>query len=401
MAPETTTRHERLGLSVAWGYVFGPLLMLFVFVVLVPDADGPSPWDGVAFRSGILEMAANFRILDELVDLGIVQAADVGSGILKVDLDLVAVSDRKFGSAALWLSIALVFLSLLLRSIRQRVLCGYAGLPADVRGQMSSYFYGRGMNLFFPFGPGDSGVVRALVRSGGSEQAATVAVSHGRVLELVGIIVVLVPGLLYLGWGGAVGTLLWTTVLVTAVVSLTRPLGWRESGRPHSNPLRHVWEAFGGTALRQALGELMAAPSRLLALLALSVVALLLEVGAYWFIKQAFSSPMDDYVLMKDIPVIPFTVVGVVAALTRIIPYTFASFGVYEIVAILMFRIFGEGYLSATTVALLESLLLNTATLVLFVASVQANRTPSILETWREFFEASTERARQSPETLS
>ena len=94
-----------LGVSIAWSYVFAILLMAFIFTILMPDADGPSPWDGQAFRAGVLEMAANFRILDELADLGIVKVADVGDGWLNVDLDLIGVSDRRFGGSAFVLAI--------------------------------------------------------------------------------------------------------------------------------------------------------------------------------------------------------------------------------------------------------------------------------------------------------
>ena len=56
-------RNGSLTSSVGWGYVFGFLLMLFVLLILLPEADGPSPWDPVAFKSETLKLIANFRIL--------------------------------------------------------------------------------------------------------------------------------------------------------------------------------------------------------------------------------------------------------------------------------------------------------------------------------------------------
>jgi len=103
-----TSDRQYLGISVAWSYVFALLLMLFIFTILVPDADGPSPWDGQAFRSGILEMAANFKVLDDLADLGIVRVADVGDGWLNAELGLIVVSDRRFGWAPFYLALGLV-----------------------------------------------------------------------------------------------------------------------------------------------------------------------------------------------------------------------------------------------------------------------------------------------------
>ena len=102
---------------------------------------------------------------------------------------------------------------------------------------------------------------------------------------------------------------------------------------------------------------------------------------------------MDDYVLMKDITLVHFAIVIAVANIGRIIPYTFASFGIYEIVSVFMFRVFGEGYLSATTVTLLDSLLINSLTLVLFLLSLMLTRFPSILDTWSNFFDQSAARS--------
>jgi len=92
---EPSGPHDYGGLrsSVGWGYVLGFLLMLFIFLILIPDADGPSPWDAEAFQSSVLEFFANFRILDELADLSVVKVADVGEGLLKVDLDLICDPD--------------------------------------------------------------------------------------------------------------------------------------------------------------------------------------------------------------------------------------------------------------------------------------------------------------------
>jgi len=124
----------------------------------------------------------------------------------------------------------------------------------------------------------------------------------------------------------------------------------------------------------------------------LSVVILFIEIIGYWSIKQAFSSPMDDYILMKDILFVHFVVVIAVANIARIIPYTFSSFGIFEIVSVFMFAVFGEGYLSGATVTLLDSFLINGLTFVFFLFALIINKCPSILETWRNFFSQSVAR---------
>ena len=380
---------KRLGLSVVWSYVFAVLLLAFIFVILVPDADGPSPWDARAFRSGMLEMFANFRILDDLADLSIVKVADVGEGWFDVDLDLVKVSARRFGWAPFYLSLVLVAVALLLRGIRQRLISSHLGVGPSVRGQVSSYFFGRGLNLFFPFGPGDTGTYQTLVDHGAPEEAASSIVFYNRLFEVLAIVLVLVGGLVYLGWGGAVVPVFWTVLLVSVVVSLTRPLGRASSGGGRWNLFAHLWAVFNGRALAAATRQLLKTPGFLLGVLSLSLVAFSIEILGYWCIKQAFSSPMDDYVLMKDLGFIQFMIVIAVANMARVLPYTFASIGIYEIVSVLMFRVFDEGYLSGATVSLLDAFLINGLSHAAFIIVLWLGRCPSTLETWRAFFRQS------------
>ncbi len=387
------SRGGPLSLSVAWGYVFGFVLMAFVLLILVPEADGPSPWDAVAFRAAILELFANFRLLEALADMGILRVADVGEGFLTVDLDLLAVSRRSFGWAPFAVAVSFVALSFLLRGLRQRFLASHFGLPHGAPGQTASYFFGRGMNLFFPFGPGDLGTARALDGGDGASERAADVVFYNRVFELSALLGILVLGLVYLGWGGAITAVTWTVFLVAAAVSLTQPLGWSSSESKGWNVLARLWRAFQGRELLDALARLSSKPSFLVGLLLLSGLAVFLEVVGYWSIKQAFSSPLDDYVLMKDLSFVRFTIVVVVAGVTRIIPYTFASFGLYETVSIVMFWVLGEGFLAGTTVTLLDSILFNMMTLVFFVVSMRVASCPSVLETWNRFYELSARRS--------
>ncbi len=381
-----------LGLSVAWGYGFALLLILFIFTILVPDADGPSPWDPVAFRKGMIETIANFRILDELADLSIVKVADVGEGWLIVDLDQIGVSNRRFGYAPFYMALTCAALLLFLRAVRLRLLTRHFGISSSVKGQLSAFFFGRGMNLFFPFGPGELGTIQMLSDNDAPPKAAATSVFYNRVFEILSINVALIGGFIYLGWGGAVEPFFWTIILIAGVVSLTRPLGRGSDAMGRFAVLRNIWSAFGGDTLQEATRQLLHTPSFFLGILLLSMVTLGLEIFGFWSIKQAFSSPMDDYILMKDLTFIPFMIAMSVAALARVIPYTFASFGIVEFVMVIMFRIFDQGFLGGATVALLCSLLVNGVTFLFFVMSMWVSRCPSILETWHTFFDQSAAR---------
>jgi uncharacterized membrane protein YbhN (UPF0104 family) len=339
----------------------------------------------------MIELIANFRVLDELADLSVVKVADVGDGLLTVDLEQIAVSNRKFGFAPFALALVAGTLCLFLRAVRLRLLTRHFGIPSSVKGQLSAFYFGRGLNLFFPFGPGELGTIQALADRGATAGAAATAVFYNRVFETLTLGLYLLAGFVYLGWGGAVGPLVWTVVLIAGVVSLTRPLG--RGGAAPSGIAGQIWAAFGGDTLRQATLELLRTPSYFVGLLALSIVTFGFEVCAFWSIRQAFSSPMDDYILMKDLTIVPFMIVVAVAALARVIPYTAAGFGVVELVMVVMFRAFGQGFLGGTTVALLCALLLNGLTFLFFVMTLWIGRCPSILETWHTFFDRSAANA--------
>jgi Lysylphosphatidylglycerol synthase TM region len=383
-----------LGISVAWGYGFALLLIVFILTILVPDADGPSPWDPVAFRKGMIEMIANFRILDELADLSIVKVADVGEGWLNVDLEQIGVSNRRFGYAPFYMALAAAVLCLFCRAVRLQLLTRELGIPSSVNGQLAAFFFGRGINLFFPFGPGEFATIHTLAENGAPRHAAAAAVFFNRVFEILAIHAFLLWGFIYLGWGGAIEPFFWTVILIAGVVSLTRPLGRGGESRSRLRFIANVWEAYRGAMLVQAVRELLRRPGFFLSLLLLSVVAFGLEILAFWNIKQAFSSPMDDYILMKDLTLVSFMIAVSVAGLARVIPYTFASFGIVELVLVMMFRVFDEGFLSGTTTALLCGLLINGVTFVLFAMAVVLAKCPSILEVWHLFFNQSAARNR-------
>jgi hypothetical protein len=284
-------------------------------------------------------------------------------------------------------------LCLFLRGVRLRMLTREIGVPSSVKGQLAAFFYGRGLNLFFPFGPGEFGTIHALADNGSSPQQAATAVFRSRVFEILAIHAFLIWGFISLGWSGAVEPLVWTVALIAGVVSLTRPLGRGSDVQGRFKFIRNIWVAYRGDMLVDSTADLLRTPGFFLGVLALSIVAFGLEIFAFWSIKQAFSSPMDDYILMKDLTFVPFMIAVAVTGLARVIPYTFASFGIAEFVMLMMFRIFDQGFLSGTTTALLCGLLLNGMTFVFFITSLWLARCPSVLEVWHQFFALSAARS--------
>ncbi len=214
----------------------------FIFTILVPDADGPSPWDPSAFRKGMMEMIANFRILDELADLGIVKVADVGEGWLIVDLDPIGVSNRTFGCGASPGAPLRRRLCLLSRACACDCLPGARAFPRPVTpGSSPHSSTAVGSTCSSRSGRANSGTIRTLTDSGAPRPTAAAArVLQPRVRDSGDSPRSLVGGFIYLGWGGAVGAFLWTVVLVAGVVSLTRPLGRAARHRPRLIRFAHL-----------------------------------------------------------------------------------------------------------------------------------------------------------------
>src|SRR3712207_8447760 len=54
----------------------------------------------------------------------------------------------------------------------------------------------------------------------------------------------LVIAFVYLGWEGGLAPLLWSLIILAAVVSFTRPLGSMPNEQRRTGPVKNLWRAF-------------------------------------------------------------------------------------------------------------------------------------------------------------
>ena len=368
----------RFGVSVAWGYALGVLLIIVPVFFVVEDP---------------MSVLANLRIVDELADIGIVRDMDVGYGFIDGVPEVIAHSQRPLVWNLLILSILSILAAYVLRGIRQHLIASYVGVPARTPNQFTSYFYGRGLNLLFPFGPGELGMVQGLVEGGVDEVAATTTIFYNRVFEIVGTVVFLLVGLVLSGWSGGLLPFLISIVVVVGLTWISRPMGDAAGNR---NLGISLWRALNGPQIIAALGSAASRLPVLTGLTALAVLALLLEVAGLYLLKQAFST--REFHLLADLPLSAFVMAIAVANFARIIPFTPGGAGFYELAMVAVFLAYGGDSHAGTTVAILDGVVTNLVMLALFLVTlVWRQGRPAILETWRSFAALSRARHRGAP----
>lgn len=376
---------EPLGLSVVWGYLVGICLVAIPVLVVVEDP---------------IAVLANLRIVDELADVGIVRDVDVGTGFIDGVPEVLAHSRRPISWNLLWLASLAVAGAYLARALRQRLVLQRLGVSSSVPGQLTSSLWGRGLNVLFPFGPGDFGTARRLVRAGTAPARAIAGVFRIRVLELSGIAVLLAVALALAGWGGTLVAAL-TSVLVVVGLTLTiRPMGDPVgTGEPFP---RALWKALHGQRVIADVREMAQETSAFVGLVALSAGALTLEIAGLYLLKQSFST--REFHLLADLPLSGLIMAVAVANLARVVPFTPGGAGFYELSMVAVFLAYGQDATAATTVAVLDGLVTNLVALALFVPTLAGRHGAGVLDAWRGFFRLSERRStgeELAPELLS
>ena len=369
--PMVDSAQPMLGLSVFWGYLAGVCLVVvpLLFVVENPIA-----------------VLANLRIVDELADLGIVRDVDVGTGFIDGVPEVIAHSRRPISWNLLWLAFACVVGGAAIRAFRQGILATRAGIPATVPGRVVGYFWGRGLNVLFPFGPGDLATARRLRASGAPPDAAANVVFQARIAEVAGIGVFFAVALALSGWKGTLAPYLLSVAVVLGLTWAIRPAGRHDGAR--SATRRSLWSAVNGPEAVAVVTDLGRTPASLAGILALSTGALSLDLAGLYLLKQSFST--REFLMLSDLPAAGLIMALGVASLARVVPLTPAGAGFYELTMVAVFVAYGEDPAAATTVAVLDGVFTSAVAILLFVpAALVAPRGSGTLEAWREFLQFS------------
>jgi len=371
-AIKTVEGHGPIGVSVGFAYFFA-----FCLIVLPPFFIIGDPWG----------VATDLRFFDEIYSL---------TGGLVDDGDY-ATSARPLSWTPFLLAIGLIVIAYRMRAHRQIMTGRFFGIDRDVPNQTHSFFFGRGMNVLFPYGPGDQATAQALVKNGADVEAATTTVFYYRIFEILACFSFMGLGLAITGWEGAGIPFLYCLILFFGLGLTIRPLGRgsRTSGGGYLDSLG-IRRAF------HALREIGKDPRLVSKLYMISLGAMALEMLGLILLKNALSTGdigygEGEYFLLEEMPFAAYFLAISVASLARIIPFTPGGMGIYELSLVTVFGAFEAEATQAAATAMVDGFVTNAIMLVGFFLAVRRGNTPSILGSWGGFYRQSGKRLLREP----
>lgn len=366
LRPERERPSGLLGVSVAWGYVLALLLAVVPPVFILGD-----PWG----------VATDLRVYDEIWVL---------SGGAIDDGDYFT-SARPFGWIPFVLGVLAIVFSYRMRAHRQVMVGSHLGIPGTVKNQVHSFFYGRGLNVIFPYGPADFVTAKALAKNGAEHQASVATAYYYRVFEILAIITFLGLGLILSGWAGVGLPFLYCIVLFFGVSIAVRPLGRFQGpgGILYTLGVAKAFQAF------RAIGRDAGLATRLYLM---SLGAITLELLGLFFLKNALSignmGDGNEYLMLEGVPFAGLVVALAVASLARIIPFTPGGMGVFELSMAVTLTFYGASDTQAVATAMFDGFITNVVLILGMLLAVRAGGMPGILEAWKAYFHHSMARAR-------
>jgi uncharacterized membrane protein YbhN (UPF0104 family) len=290
---------------------------------------------------GVWNVLANTRALDLLIRVGVVALTDADAGwVLGVpDLEHYVASQDPIDWGMLALA-GLVFCGFwAVKSWQFHQLARFSGVPGDAGEHSRAYLYGLGVNRVLPFDLGEAATADALVEAGAKREDAARAVFLAHVMIVVEVVIFATLAVFLLGLSDWLAMSFWAVVILVAAWFLARP------GR--AGPGRGAYRR----AVTRALTLLTTRPSLGLRVLALSLVAFMLEDIAAYVITQAFTS--ENVILHVDNKVLIMALVaGYVARLIAVTP---GGIGQFEWAFAAALYLGGIGLPEAITIAILDS----------------------------------------------
>ncbi len=370
LSPDRERPSGLLSTSVGWGYLFALLLALVPPIFIIGD-----PWG----------VATDLRVFDEF---WVLSGGVIGDGDYFT-------SARPFGWVPFFMGVIAIVIAYRMRAGRQVMVGKHLGIPEGVKNQVHSFFYGRGMNVLFPYGPADFVTAKALVKNGADHTAAIGTAYYFRVFEIVAILSFLGIGLIMSGWEGVGLPFLYCVGLFFFVCIAIRPLG-RFQG--------YGWlTTLGVASAFKALRTIGSDAGLATRLYLISLGAIGLELLGLFFLKSALSiGDMGDgseYIMLDGVPFVGLVVALAVASLARIIPFTPGGMGVFELSMALTLTLFGADGTQAVATAMFDGFITNVILLFGLLFAVRSGGMPGILESWKAYFRHSV--ARVEGEVLS
>jgi uncharacterized membrane protein YbhN (UPF0104 family) len=309
--------------------------------------------------AGAFNVLANTRLLDLLIDGGVIRYHDLDIGVVDglPDLELYLLSQ----DAVQWRLVGIVVLLYLLhwcvRAFKFHRIALALGMRGTLPRHACAFFYGLGFNILAPFRLGNTAVVEACAGDGERRDVAGAAVYTQEAFVLFEVAAFALLGLALNGWSRWLGELFWGFVILAVAWLILRPAqdgGMLVPGRPAPGAGRALW------------ARLSARPEALALLTALSLLAFLIDDFTPYLVSQAFT---NEFVILN----VPFSVIqmGVVAGyVARHVSITPGGIGQFEWGFASALYMGGVGFPEAATIALLESVVRHGTGLLLFGLAV-------------------------------
>jgi hypothetical protein len=307
------------------------------------------------YDGGVWNILANTRILDVLIDSGLIAYTDQQMGLIEglPDLELYLMSQQPIHQSVLLLVATIYTVYYLLKLVQFHAVARFYGLKGSFGAHVRAYVYGLGINRLIPYGGGDVALVSALVGQGEEEQKASSVVYVMDLFVWWEIISFTIIGVLLSGWRMTVWQMFWPCVFLGVLYYATRGLRHRQPEMltpEYQNPTRRAIRAFATQ------------PWLLTGLALLSMVCMLLDDSTPYFVSQALSS--NELILH-----VPFLIVqgGVVGAyLATRIPITPCGIGQYEMGFGLALMGADVGFATSITIIMVDGLFRHGIALAMF-----------------------------------
>lgn len=325
----------------------GAFVFAYVFCVLLVGY-------GI-YNGGIWVILSNTRVLDTLIDAGIIAYTDQQMGLIDglPDLGLYFLSQEPIHWQVLGFVAVLYTAFYLLKMVQFHSIARFYGLKGSIGAHARAFFYGQGIGRILPYGGGDLAVISALEGQGEDARSSSSVVFVQDLFVWFEIITFFIVGILLTGWEMSFLQALWPVVFFAILWYATRGI--------RHDPVRA--EKFDSKdARKRIVAALATQPALLIRLCLLSLVCFFFDDLTPYLTSQALSS--GELILH-----VPFLVVqgGVVGGyIASRIPITPGGIGQFEFGFGMALMMAGTGFGTSMTIILVDGVFRHGVPLAMF-----------------------------------